>query len=320
MGRPLPKRFFGNENTGSASTLADDGIGGQGVASITNPVAGSININNSYKTFPSLVVADPTIPTGVKATTAVTWEVDTVSIAGGATYTAGTITSITGLDGFANTPTRFSVTVDGGGAPTFGAFTNRGEYTSIDGTGIATWAVVGPAGDGAAQATIKFRVKSIAIAESGSGYTAVPSLSWTTLNGTTPSGNTPTLTVADGKPYDANAFVTIICTAQTTIGGSPLTGDIVSQKGSRRYKVKTTDGTSVCNLVAATPAAVGEMTIIATDYSGNTYYVTKLTRHRVLLTQNTGSTYEFLTGSSAAWTTSTLVAGDTGITVQVASN
>jgi hypothetical protein len=38
------------------------------------------------------------------------------------------------------------------------------------------------------------------------------------------------------------------------------------------------------------------------------------------LTQYTGSTHEFATGSSAAWTLDTLVAGDTGVTVQLANN
>ena len=35
MGRPLNKKYFGNRNIGSTSTTADNGIGGEGVESVT---------------------------------------------------------------------------------------------------------------------------------------------------------------------------------------------------------------------------------------------------------------------------------------------
>jgi hypothetical protein len=325
MGRPLPSRFFGNRNTGSASTTADDGLSGEGVESIDNPAPGSININNSYPNFPSLTVAAPDLPTGVTALTATTWEIDTITIGGTNTgYTinqTGASVVLTGLYQYATVSPVVVVNTNGSGNVSgINANANRGEFTSINGTGITTWAITG-AGGSNAQATVKFRVKRIAITEKGSGYTSVPSLSWTSLSGTAPSGNTPTLTTPDGIVTDASGynFATIKVTAQTTAGGSDLAGDIVAQKGSRRYRVATTDGTAVCSLVAGSPA-VNQMSLIATDYSGNTYYVTKLTRHRVLLTQNTGSTWEFATGSSAAWTLDSLVAGDTGVTVQLANN
>ena len=41
MGRPLNKKYFGNYNTGSDSVSSDDGIGGQGVDSVTISTAGS---------------------------------------------------------------------------------------------------------------------------------------------------------------------------------------------------------------------------------------------------------------------------------------
>jgi hypothetical protein len=313
MGRPLAKRFFGNENTGTNSGYtADDGIGGQGVASISTATVGSININNTYKHFPTLTVAAPTLPGGVTAISAVTWEVDTVTLAGGTGYTNGAITSITGLDAQAATPTRFTITQTLG-VPSFNAFTNRGEYTSIDGTAITTWAVVkGAAND--AQATITFRVKSIALSNSGSGYVSVPSLSWTALDGTTPSAQTPTLTTDSGTPYSASAFPAILAYAYVT--GNNLLADIQAQKGSRRYRVATSEGTAVCSLVAATPAAVGEMSITATDSSGKTYYVTKLTRHKALLTQYGAAGHEFATGDTVQWT---FDAATLNTTVQIAN-
>ena len=236
MGRPLAKRFFGNENTGSASTTADDGIGGQSLASIT---FGGVNNSSGYTVGDALTISAPDLPSGVQAVAVV-------------------------------------ATVDTG------------------------------------------RILTINITEAGSGYTAAPTVSADTgTQGTLTL--TGVLTTPTATRYSANAFATIICTAQTTTGGSPLTGDIVAQKGSRRYRVKTTDGTATCSLVTATPAAIGEMTITAQDYSGNTYYVTKLTRHRALITRLSGSTYEFATGVTVGWKTDVLVAGDTGIYVKVAS-
>ena len=45
MGRPLNKKYFGNRNIGSASTTADNGIGGQAVASIAVTGTFSISVN-----------------------------------------------------------------------------------------------------------------------------------------------------------------------------------------------------------------------------------------------------------------------------------
>jgi hypothetical protein len=317
MGRPLAKRFFGNENIGTNSGYtADDGIGGQGVASISTATVGSININNSFKHFPSLNVAAPELPNGVTAITAVTWEIDTVTFdGGGTTYTTGLTTAITGLSTQATVAPVINITHVTGGAPDAYNFTggNRGEFTSIDGTGITTWAIVKGAQTGA-QATITFRVKSIAISNAGSGYVALPSLSWTTLSGTTPSAQTPTLTTDSGTPYTAAAFPAIIAYAYVT--GNNLIADINAQKGSRRYRVTTTEGTAVCKLVAATPAAVGEMSITATDSSGKTYYVTKLSRHKAVLTQYGSSGWEFDDGSTVQWT---FDAATLNTTVQIAN-
>ena len=308
MGRPIKKKFFGNLITPfqNHATGGKTGVGGEGVLSITTATVGSININNSYKTFPSLVVADPQIAGGITAVTAVTWEVDTVTITTGTGYTTGTITSITGLDTYANVPTRFTVTAPSG-ILAFNAFTDRGEYTSIDGTGIVTWAIVGPTGTNG-QATIKFRVKSIAIPTSGTGYNATPSLSWTSLSGTTPSGNTPTLT---SSRQDAIKFTSYLTTGSSAING----GDILKQESSRRYLVQNAQGKGQCKLVTTSTLTAGTMNIIATDFNGSTYYVNKLTAHRAIVVQSTASG-SFLVGNgiSTGWT----LGGATGTVVTVA--
>jgi hypothetical protein len=62
MGRPLSKKFIGNRNIGSTGTGDDNGIGGEGVASVT------ANTEGSYTTaLPTATFSTPDLPTGVRA-------------------------------------------------------------------------------------------------------------------------------------------------------------------------------------------------------------------------------------------------------------
>jgi hypothetical protein len=68
MGRPLNKKYFGNRNIGSASVTTDDGIGGQGVESVT--ISG---VWSGFTQATSTVVFGlPNLPGGVRATGTVT--------------------------------------------------------------------------------------------------------------------------------------------------------------------------------------------------------------------------------------------------------
>ena len=326
MGRPLNKKYFGNRNIGSESTVDDNKIGGEGVESITTATAGSIIISDTYKTFPALTATAPQLPGGVTATTAVIWEIESIVItapgSAGTGYTinqTGASATLTGLSGQASVAPTVTINTNGSGnVSAISVAGGRGEWTSIDGTGISTWGIVG-AGGSNAQSYVKFRVKSISMVEKGSGYTAVPSLSWGTLGGTTPSGQTPSLTTEDTvggnqyasqsgaqnvESYDENA---ILIYAKTTSGGSSLLGDIVSQKGRSVFKIKTTDGTANCLLKASAVSAAGECTITATDSDTNTYFVTKISSHRCTVTQGTGT--QFTTGQSVPWTFGSAVEG-----------
>jgi hypothetical protein len=62
MGRPLNKKYFGNRNIGTTGTT-DDGIGGQGVASVTIDTPGSYT-----SALPTVSFSTPDIPDGVQAT------------------------------------------------------------------------------------------------------------------------------------------------------------------------------------------------------------------------------------------------------------
>jgi len=94
-------------------------------------------------------------------------------------------------------------------------------------------------------------------------------------------------------------------------GGSNQTSgnDIVRQVGSKRFQVRTSDGTGVCKLVQATPAAAGEMAITATDTAGKTYYVRKITNRLVTLTAYGTSGHLFSNGVTVKWTLGSAASG-----------
>jgi hypothetical protein len=334
MGRPLNKKYFGNRNIGTTGT-GDNGIGGQGLASISVATAGSFVVSNTYKKFPLLNIAAPDLPGGVQATAAVVFEIDTVTFSsGGQTdgdYVAGLSTSITGLGGgavvniveVANKVTAVNLT---GG--------NRGEFTrssTFDGTGITTFQVLQAPNAGTdLQIAITFRVKSITVVEKGSGYTAAPILSWSdhTFTGqTSPSGNTPTLTTDAGGYQTGTGGINVATNQENAIvayayvTGNNLIADIKKQVSGRRYKVTTSEGTLTCKLVTDGVAnAVGEMTITATDANGNTYYVSKLTSRLATLVRlvDDGGDNDWVhaDGTRAPWS----FAAASGLVVQIANN
>lgn len=79
-----------------------------------------------------------------------------------------------------------------------------------------------------------------------------------------------------GEQITMQAFVT---------GGSANVTTTVEQKGTKRFRCTTSDGTETCTLVAKASGslAAGECSLVATDSDGNTAYVTKLTSNYVTL-------------------------------------
>jgi hypothetical protein len=156
---------------------------------------------------------------------------------------------------------------------------------------------------------ITFRVKesTVSITEKGSGYVGTETFTFdapVTTSGDVPAG-TIVLTTDSGALNTTNASTNqqnaIIAYAYVT--GNNLIADITKQVSGRRYKVKTSEGTLTCKLVTDGVAnAVGEMTITATDVEGNTYYVSKLTRHKATLVQIAGGEdYVYETNEVAPW-------------------
>lgn len=127
-------------------------------------------------------------------------------------------------------------------------------------------------------------VATITLLTPGSGYTTAPTL---IVNGGT-TGTTATFVVslfATSVTQNAIAFTSYLTTGTAAVSA----GDIIKQESSRRYLVQNSQGTGQCALVASESLAPGQMRIIATDFTGATYYVTKLTARRANLVNRTNT-------------------------------
>jgi hypothetical protein len=149
-------------------------------------------------------------------------------------------------------------------------------------------------------------VTSVTVTTTGSGYTSAPSVTFTGTNMSVVGSATATLTSVYQNSIAISAFV--------PGGSSAVSGDILKQESSRRYLVHTAQGTGQCRLVDTTPTE-GQMTIAATDSLGSTYYVTKLTARRAILTTatNGGSGFEYTSGAVAGWTLGSATTGTVSV-------
>jgi hypothetical protein len=159
---------------------------------------------------------------------------------------------------------------------------------------------------------------SVTITEKGSGYTSAPTVTIADSDAGAETTGTATavLTTDTGSVGSATNQENAIAAYAFVTGGSNKIGDIIEQVGSRRYKVKTADGTMVCTLVTDGIAdTAGEITITATDSAGGTYFVKKLTARKAVLVRNSGTA--FATGASVKWTFGSAVEG---VSVTIANN
>ena len=126
MAARLNKKYFGNRNTGTTGT-ADDGIGGEGVASVTITNGGS-NFDSGTTT---VTFSAPQIPNGVTAT-------------GTATIVAGVVTAVTITNkgsGYTSAPSVTIADPDGGLAE--GAVTLTRTMTNTEENAIIARAYIG---------------------------------------------------------------------------------------------------------------------------------------------------------------------------------
>jgi hypothetical protein len=130
----------------------------------------------------------------------------------------------------------------------------------------------------------------------GTGYTSAPTI---TLPATTGTTATFTVTLTTGV-QNAIAFTSYLTTGSNAVTG----GDIMKQEASRRYLVQNSEGIGQVKLVASDTLAAGQMNIIATDGSGATFFVTKLTARKATLVNRTSTSTAVVTGATAGWTLS----------------
>jgi hypothetical protein len=309
MGRPLNKKYFGNRNVGSLSVTTDNGIGGASVASA------AIATPSSYTARPTFAFSTPSLPTGVLATGGIVSEVLSAAVSGTqtGTYVIGDLITISTAGGSAIAYVDdvlvgavVSVNFTGTGA-TRGSFTTLGTVTTTGGSGVGV--VLAPT----------YQALSVTITEPGSGYVAAPTIATGPSQGV--AINLIILTVDSGFVGTVlNQENAIVAYAYT--GSSSKIADIVKQVASRRYLVNTVDTAGVAvaaKLKSSAAIAAGEMTVMATDANGNTYFVTKLTSHKALLTQGVQSgsnAWLYATGETAPWK----FAVAAGVYVQIENN
>jgi hypothetical protein len=172
------------------------------------------------------------------------------------------------------------------------------------------------------------KITSYTVTEPGSGYSSTSSVTLTFSPAT--AGTTATYVIALTTSTFQNAISFYAWVPYTTGGainsaGSSITnGDIVLQRGTRRYLVRNSQGSGICALTTGTVAR-SQMTITATDANGNTYWVTRLESKKAKLyprTQNGVSAWVYTENELAKWSLDAAVGTDKTLTttkVQIAS-
>ena len=188
---------------------------------------------------------------------------------------------------------------------------NSSGYTTGDAVTFTTPQIAGrTTAAGTVRAFANGMIGNITVTVTGSGYTSAPTAFANT-------GTIGTTTLTSVLTAGASARPNALAPQAITVGSTNRTtgNDILKQVGSKRFRVRSQDGTAVCKLVAATPSAAGEMAIVATDSQSNTYWVKKINKNKVELTQNSlvGATWDVPEGDTAKWTiTGSAEAGTSG--------
>jgi len=160
-------------------------------------------------------------------------------------------------------------------------------------------------------------VTGVTITNKGSGYRTVPSVTIADSDGGAETTGTATavLTVDSGDVSSSTNQENALTPFAYVTGGTRKVADIVGQKGARRFKVTTADGTEICTLKTSAAAnAPGEMDLTATDSGGGTYYVKKIGSKKATLVRYGAGAWEFVTDTSVAWTMGAAVV-NTSVTI-----
>lgn len=279
MGRPIKKTFFGNLITPYQNHAVGGltGVGGEGVASVTISNSGT-----TYSQATTISFGAPNISGGIQAT-----GYPVIPATG---PNAGKVTSITVTEagtGYTSAPT---LTLTTGtqvtqGVTNFGlTATNTMSVASVVGIAIGM-RIYGGGNGGLVTAVNTTRNWVTSSLPNDVTFTNASNLRFFDEG----SGFADTVVLTDVNPATARpnaiAFTAFLPTGSNAVAN----GDILKQESSRRYLVRTTEGTGQCRLVGKDVLVAGEMKIIATDFGGATYYVTKLTAHKAYLVNRTST-------------------------------
>jgi hypothetical protein len=288
MGRPIQKKNFGNTNYpyDNDTTGGFTGLGGEGVASVAISNSGT---NYSVGTVGAF--SAPNIAGGVQA-------LATLEIIGTGAL-RGKIMSVT-------------VTEPGTGytaAPTFTLTTATAVTSATTGTNGATrlypaavtGIVVGMLAVGANVGTSSY------VTAVGANYVDVSATNANTVNTSTKYqdngiGFANTVAATSSK-VDAITITSYLTTGSSAVSG----GDIMKQVGSRRYKVRNSQGVGVCTLSTGTGTghvlSPGFMHITGADWGGATYYFDKINANTGRVWNRTSTSTAYYTdGELAKWT------------------
>ena len=295
MGRPIKSKFFGNLNNEQYKNVSiNSGIGGEGISSVSIS-----NTGTGYSRGATVTFSAPEEPTGVTATGHATFTTDGAGRFGitgividnpGSGYIASPTVTVT-------TATRVNSVVNSG-------LTATNTFTVTTATGIAVGMTISGGATG-----INGKVTAV----NGNIITS-------TVNNNGPWTNAGNLFFADygygfadtvTRTSTTTNALKVMAYLQTKDGGTGAKlADIVKQEASHRYLVKTSEGIGQCKLVNTSTLTAGQMNIVATDTNGSTYYVTKLTARRAVITRSTASgSFVYASNSSVGWNISTPATG-----------
>jgi hypothetical protein len=183
--------------------------------------------------------------------------------------------------------------------------TNSGYSTTTNTTWVASAPQIAGGIPASGTALVQYhggtgRIQSLTVTTPGTGYNTTASLTITYTPSSAGSAATFVATTTTNR-QDAIQIVSYIGTGSSAISN----GDIIKQESSQRYLVRNAQGVGVCKLSTGTLTA-GNMHIIASDWTGATYWVTKLTARKARLVNRTStSTAIYSMNKMAPWTVGT---------------
>ena len=143
----------------------------------------------------------------------------------------------------------------------------------------------------------------VTMTNKGSGYTALPTVTIADSDvGAETSGTaTAVFEVDSGNIRSSTNNENAISMTAFLTGGSAVAVDIIRQVGTKRFRVTDGTRTGTVTLTDSLANAAGEGSIRLVDTDGGTYFATKLTARKAVITRGTGTQTAFVTGTSVQW-------------------